>query len=364
MSKPKPVWEGRGVRLFFGKIEELARHFTERGSVIMDPPYSRHVHSKSRAGARAVPLTSGDGKTGRAAISRAVDFGFGHLTPKLRRFLAKEAARLASRWTLAFCDMESTWLWRHAFMAAGLDFRRTCIWEKQACTPQFTGDQPAIACEAIVAAHASNGNPTADFDRRELALIARMIKKGSARKKDIERLAEMVLAESQSRHPTCPECDFSSDTSAILCMHPPPGKGYERRRWNGGGKRGIYSYPVVVERFGGDARVNETQKPEGLMQELVSDFTDKGELIYDFTAGGCTTAIAAMRLGRRADCFEMRKEQVEKAAERLEAEATGLSLREKRDGLQIGLFGGETATTLIMFPPPATTSAIIGGTVA
>lgn len=351
-SMPKPLWEGRGVRLFLGKAEELTKHFDEQGHVIMDPPYSKHVHSKSRAGARSEPLKSGNGKIGKAAISRAVDFGFSHLDPKLRRFLAKEAARLAKRWVLTFCDMESSWLWKFALMAAGLDFRRTCIWEKLACTPQFTGDQPAVAAESIVAAHAGSGAPMANFDMREMALIARMIQSGGARKKDIERLAQMVLQDARSRHDICPECDEMHGAGAIICAHPYPGKGRERRRWNGGGKRGIYSYPVVVERFGGEVRTNETEKPIGLMLELLSDFTDAGELVYDFCAGGGTTGVAAMRLGRRCDMFEMREGQALKTAERLEAEAMGLSVQAKRSG-QLGLFG--SATTAIQAPPPPTT---------
>ncbi len=334
---PKPMWEGNGVRLFHAKAEDITKYFEERGSVFMDPPYSKHVHSKSRAGARAEPLASGNGKVGKAAISRAVDFGFEYLNPKLRRFLAQESARLSKRWTLTFCDMESTWLWRLAFMAAGLDFRRTCIWEKLACTPQFQGDQPAVACETIVAAHASNGSPTANFDLREMAMLAKILQKGSARKKDIERLVQMVLADLQSRHPTCPECDGEHGAQAVLCSHPFTGKGRERRRWNGGGKRGIYSYPVVVERFGGEVRTNETEKPIGLILELMSDFTDEGELVYDFCAGGGTTGIAGMRLKRRVDLIEMREVQALKTAERLEAEAMGLSLMAKRAG-QLGLF--------------------------
>lgn len=351
-SLPKPIWEGRGVRLFCGLAEDITSGFTEQGSTLMDPPYSKHVHSKSRAGARAEPLASGNGKVGKAAISRAVDFGFEYLDPKTRRFLAKEAARLSKRWTLTFCDMESTWLWRIAFMAVGLDFRRTCIWEKLACTPQFQGDQPAVACETIVAAHASNGAPTADFDVREMLMLAKALQKGSARKKDISRLAQMILMDLQSRHQMCPECDGEHGASAILCTHPFSGKGRERRRWNGGGKRGIYSYPVVVERFGGEVRTNETEKPVGLILELLSDFTDPGEMVYDFCAGGGTTGVAAMRLGRRCDMVEKRQSQAEKTAERLEAEAMGLSVQAKRSG-QLGLFG--VPTTTVSIPPPATT---------
>jgi DNA modification methylase len=42
-----------------------------------------------------------------------------------------------------------------------------------------------------------------------------------------------------------------------------------------------------------------TEKPLPLMESLVRDFTDPGDLILDPFAGSGTTGVAAIRLGRR-----------------------------------------------------------------
>lgn len=121
--------------------------------VIADPPYSEHVHTKSRAGARKVSLASGDGRVRRADISRAVDFGFANISPEERREVSGEIARLVTRWALVFSDVESSHLWRETLCGAGLDYARTGAWVKQCATPQFSGDRPAVGYEAITICH-------------------------------------------------------------------------------------------------------------------------------------------------------------------------------------------------------------------
>lgn len=121
--------------------------------VICDPPYSEHVHSKSRAGAQKKPLRDGNGHLTKCAIDREVEFGFDCITiPEMESF-ADQCERLAQRWTLAFCDVESVALWQGAMSSAGLVYKRTCSWEKEGCTPQFTGDRPAVGFECIVCSH-------------------------------------------------------------------------------------------------------------------------------------------------------------------------------------------------------------------
>lgn len=121
-------------------------------SVIADTPYSEHVHSKSRAGARV--LHGGPSSvTSRANISRKADLGFDALTPDLRAACAVEFARVARRWTLAFSDVESVHLWERDLVAAGLDHVRVGAWVKLGGTPQFTGDRPGVGFEAIEIAH-------------------------------------------------------------------------------------------------------------------------------------------------------------------------------------------------------------------
>ncbi len=52
-------------------------------------------------------------------------------------------------------------------------------------------------------------------------------------------------------------------------------------------------------------RKHREEKPLALMEALVRDFTDPGELIADPFAGSGTTLVAAKRLGRRAMGWEI-----------------------------------------------------------
>lgn len=228
--------------------------------VIADPEYSEHVHNCSRRGATGY---AGDGS--RSAISRNRELGFAHLTPENRRAYAEQYARLARRWVLVFSDTESSHLWRADLEACGLQYIRTCFWHKVGGTPQFTGDRPAIALEAITAC------ATIEEARRWL-----------------------------------------DEVVAITCCHPPG-----RKKWNGGGKQGLYQFPIVLNRGGEDPRLHPTQKPRDLMAALVADFTDPGELILDSHAGSGTTGVACIELGRRFIGFEKDPKHHATATDRL-----------------------------------------------
>jgi DNA methylase len=269
-----PYYQRGPVTVFHGEASDVLPQLTERGHVIFDPPYSARVHAKSRAGARKMPLRDGNGRLSPCAISRKADLGFDHLSPELRSFLALQAARLASRWVLVFSDVEGATWWRLALTGVGLEFVRTGAWVKVQCTPQFTGDRPAVGFETVTIAH-------------------------------------------------------------------PKG----RKRWNGGGKRGIWSVPIVLERGAtgllvAEPRLHPTQKPEQLMFSLVEDFTDPGELVYDFTAGACSTAIGCLRApggARRFVGVERDERWCEAAAKRLDAELSGSQYYAAQGG-QIALF--------------------------
>lgn len=211
--------------------------------VIADPPYSEHVHSNSR---RGLTVTHVGGA--KDEISERRELGFDALTQDQMEAAADQFARLARRWVLVFCDMESAHLWRGALTSAGLEYLRTCAWHKIGGAPQFTGDRPAVWGEAIVCAHR-------------------------------------------------------------------PG----RKRWNGGGKQGLYSFPTAIDRdrSGLDTRIHTTQKPVSLMEALILDFTEPGEMVLDGFAGSATTGVAAIRLGRSFLGWERDAEMFAKAAERL-----------------------------------------------
>lgn len=84
--------------------------------------------------------------------------------------------------------------------------------------------------------------------------------------------------------------------------------------WNGTG------YTPNVVRYGscsGAERTSHpTQKPEGLLLELVSRHTNAGETICDPFAGSGTTLVAAKRLGRKAIGVEINEAYCEIAAHR------------------------------------------------
>jgi site-specific DNA-methyltransferase (adenine-specific) len=63
-----------------------------------------------------------------------------------------------------------------------------------------------------------------------------------------------------------------------------------------------------------------TEKPIELMRELVSLFTDPGELILDPFMGSGTTLRAAKDLGRRAIGIELEEKYCEIAVQRLAQE--------------------------------------------
>ncbi len=91
------------------------------------------------------------------------------------------------------------------------------------------------------------------------------------------------------------------------------GKGY--RRWNAGGKRGIYTHCVNTGRQG----EHPTEKPVPLMQEIVGDFTQPGELVCDPFMGSGTTGVACAHLGRRFLGIERDPKWFDLACRRIEA---------------------------------------------
>lgn len=99
-----------------------------------------------------------------------------------------------------------------------------------------------------------------------------------------------------------------SGAEAIEIAHP---KGM--KKWNGGGKHGVW-YHNTVRSHG---TRHPTEKPEGLMRELIMDFTDPGDVILDPFCGSGTTLRAAKDLGRRAIGIELDPIWVQRSIERM-----------------------------------------------
>lgn len=107
-----------------------------------------------------------------------------------------------------------------------------------------------------------------------------------------------------------------------------PGTGWEaceiahasngRWRWNGGGQPAVWVFnrPIngTLERLQAS---HPTPKPLALLDTIVQQFTDPGDVILDPFAGSGTTLIAAKRLGRRAIGIEANEQYAETIARRL-----------------------------------------------
>ena len=104
-----------------------------------------------------------------------------------------------------------------------------------------------------------------------------------------------------------------------------PGMGYEsivvahrkgRKRWNGGGRTGVFVY----NKSDGSRHPHPTTKPQPLMRELVSLFSDPGEIVLDPFAGSGSTGVACGMLGRRFLGWELSPEYHAIAMRRLRGE--------------------------------------------
>lgn len=104
-----------------------------------------------------------------------------------------------------------------------------------------------------------------------------------------------------------------------------PGMGYEsivagwcsrgRSAWNGGGRHGVFSH---TQRDGNYPKEHMTQKPLALMNELVTLFTNPGEIILDPFMGAGTSGVAAIQRGRAFIGIEQDPKYFDIACRRIE----------------------------------------------
>jgi len=127
-----------------------------------------------------------------------------------------------------------------------------------------------------------------------------------------------------------------------------PGMGYEsivaswcgkgRSRWNGGGRHGVF---VHAQRDNNHPKEHMTQKPIALMDELVSLFSNRGDIVCDAYMGSGTTGVSCIRLGRKFIGIERDPRHFETACRRIEDAQRQESLfqPEAPKAEQAGLFG-------------------------
>ena len=120
--------------------------------MIVDPPYSEHVHKS------AVSVTGSGGKLYGA---RKREFGFDHLDPELRAWISKASATVR-RWSLIYSDIESTHLFRKSCSEAGATYIRTVAWIRWSM-PQLSGDRPPSGREDLMLFHSDTAEDLALF---------------------------------------------------------------------------------------------------------------------------------------------------------------------------------------------------------
>jgi site-specific DNA-methyltransferase (adenine-specific) len=80
------------------------------------------------------------------------------------------------------------------------------------------------------------------------------------------------------------------------------------------------NYPTQVLVFGKEGKtVHPTQKPVALFEYLIKTYTNEGEIVLDNCMGSGTTAVAALKCGRRFIGFETESKYIEIANMRIES---------------------------------------------
>ncbi len=107
-----------------------------------------------------------------------------------------------------------------------------------------------------------------------------------------------------------------------------------RRRWNGGGRRGVLTCPTAKGGY-------VAAKPVALMRGLVDLFTQSGDHICDPFMGSGSTGVAALEMGRRFTGIDCEGEAVRLAKARLASAACRPALplsgpRPVQAGLDLG----------------------------
>lgn len=202
------------------------------------------------------------GKESKSTICATAEPRFAAATSETRARWARWMATATRRWVGVFSDHESSMDWAAALEGAGLGmiYVRPALWIR-------TGDELVETVKPR-----KSGAPQFTGDRPATG-------------------HEMIVLAHKGR----------------------------KMRWNGGGKSAVYVHPVVR----GDARVHETQKPVGLMIDILRDFADSGETISDPFTGSGTTQVAAKHLGMSSLGIELNPKHAEYARRRIAAARAG-----------------------------------------
>ena len=223
---------GTGWDVNFGDARLIVPADFVADSMIVDPPYSKHVHEN----------TTSQDQGGDGGVHHN-DLGFDSITTELRTWICKMAAR-TRRWSVIYTDVESVSAWKAELELAGATYIRTLPWVRWS-SPQLSGDRPPQGFECLVIAYGSM-------------------------------------------------------------------KG--RKHWNGAGN---LTHLAHLALRGKDK--HKTEKPLDQLLDLVSWFSDPGELVVDPCSGSGTTGLACKILNRSFTGCELDAGWAKKAQDRIDA---------------------------------------------
>lgn len=88
----------------------------------------------------------------------------------------------------------------------------------------------------------------------------------------------------------------------------------------------VLSYSMQMAECNSAHRIHPTQKPVALFEYLIRTYTNEGDIVLDNCAGSFTTAVAALRTGRRFIGIEISQTYCDLARKRVAAEMAQLKL--------------------------------------
>lgn len=103
-------------------------------------------------------------------------------------------------------------------------------------------------------------------------------------------------------------------TSIEIAIWAVKGKGWTFNRQRGTYENGIFESPIVNHK----KRIHPTQKPVEIIEELVKIHSNENDIVLDCFMGSASTAVAATLHNRKWLGFELEKEYIELANQRLD----------------------------------------------
>lgn len=137
----KPYYEDEAVTIYNGNCLDILPSLGLVDLVLTDPPFEKEAHTLQRRASRD------------AGVMEIEALPFEAITEEIRIKASEHIAKVAKRWALTFCQIEAAPNWRKTYEAAGMVYKRTCLWIKPDGMPQYSGDRPGMGYETFVAMH-------------------------------------------------------------------------------------------------------------------------------------------------------------------------------------------------------------------